>query len=231
MKVYWLLITVLVLNSLIISGCLESEKGKAGPKGAIGQSGIQGPMGICEREVVPRYVLRDKDGNAVPINVQPGYSDSYTPGNILEPGEELSYLSFQPVSKMYYAYPYYALETGRIEDAPEYKNYESWQDPELSRHNAANLYFGNDYCQGIPFALNSSNITKVDGEMYYTSGQGIRIGITENQHYSAILPDSMDCVQTTLSIDGYVFQYKLVPEDDEILSMFPNAPYTLAMEY
>ena len=197
----------------------QGEKGDTGIQGPQGAKGDIGPTGVCACDDYPNlhWLLRDKNGDAVDVRVNP-----YMPGNAtnsidlpdIQDGS-LNYDCFG-ISHDNGHYFYYSLKTGTL-------NSECYNPVE----GLTGIYFDSE-CSGQEYAprIYSNFLFMVDN-LFYTIWGAVD-EITPNVYYRMTSGD--ECKETPNTSEYSYWKLRTVPEN--IVNRFSDgAPYTIAREY
>lgn len=166
-----------------------------------------------------QWVLRDKDGNAVPAVFEPVCEGEKKEECKLSADEKTypcAFIHYFDGNALWVAYD---LETGKPENC--YRDLESWD--------YTGAYYDNETCEGIPYAEATApqkfinNIIKVDGKIYYIDTKK-----TGTLFQAAYYKSGDEC----FPLEGQA-NYELRPYEELPISMsniLVNAPYTITIE-
>lgn len=185
---------------------------------------------VCENDTangghVPgtQWVLRDKDGNAVPAVFEPVCTGENVQDCSILMDEStypcilVKYLNGVPIWTLY------NLSSGKPEAC--YPNIETWN--EASNTSEGGLIYDNENCSGVPFVIDGlwreSKRIKIGGTLYYVDLN------KPTQDVSPWFQYSNGCIETENKFSIGVRQVEPVPSS--VTSLFDaNAPYTINLE-
>lgn len=166
----------------------------------------------------PHWILKDKDGNPVQADVYPGYSARVTKFSEIAPEcVSVSYIGKRSVGLGY------LLATGTLAVQSDcvygVANYATWRDGPYR-------IFADAACQGDPYYLGVLSGVKIGGTFYYADGDP---SIVKAATYYQWNTTSSTCVAVSPANGQDLWMLKPVPAD--IVSLLPDAPYSMELVY